>query len=193
MTTNTNSAQERTASIDLDEHIDRLTDVVTGCGAHAQASFAFICAALARRAQHISSAAESAGLAPAAPHVPRGVAKLLRNLREEGILSEGQITKALGVDRLTCREILDEVEVAPVAAASTVSPVLAQSAATTASASGELIVAADAVVERWHSRDWKQPHTAEFINRLAAAVGAAKRNQGVSLAQQGAGQEKNNG
>lgn len=38
----------------------------------------------------------------------------------------------------------------------------------------ELVRAADAVVERWHSRDWKQPHTAEFINRLAAAVGALK-------------------
>lgn len=45
----------------------------------------------------------------------------------------------------------------------------------------ELIAAADAVVERWHSRDWKQPHTAEFIARLAAAVGAAKR---AALAQQ---------
>ncbi len=39
----------------------------------------------------------------------------------------------------------------------------------------ELLQAADAVVERWHSKDWKQPHTADFINRLAAAVGAAKR------------------
>jgi hypothetical protein len=38
----------------------------------------------------------------------------------------------------------------------------------------ELVHAADAVVERWHSRDWKQPHTAEFINRLAEAVGALK-------------------
>jgi hypothetical protein len=38
----------------------------------------------------------------------------------------------------------------------------------------ELVHAADAVVERWHSRDWKQPHTADFINRLAAAVGSAK-------------------
>lgn len=38
----------------------------------------------------------------------------------------------------------------------------------------ELIAAANAVVERWHSRDWKAPHTKEFIERLAAAVGAAK-------------------
>ena len=38
----------------------------------------------------------------------------------------------------------------------------------------ELIEAADATVERWHSRDWKQPHTAEFVARLSAAVGAAK-------------------
>jgi hypothetical protein len=38
----------------------------------------------------------------------------------------------------------------------------------------ELVAAANAVVERWHSKDWKQPHTAEFIGRLAAAVGAVK-------------------
>lgn len=47
------------------------------------------------------------------PIVPPGVAKLLRRLREEGVLSEGQITQALDVDRLTCREILDEVEPDP--------------------------------------------------------------------------------
>ena len=29
-------------------------------------------------------------------------------LRDDAVLSEGQITKALGVDRLTCREILQE-------------------------------------------------------------------------------------
>lgn len=39
----------------------------------------------------------------------------------------------------------------------------------------ELIAAADAVVERWHSRDWKQPPTADFIARLSAAVGEARR------------------
>lgn len=49
-------------------------------------------------------------------------------------------------------------------------------------ASAELIAAADATVERWHSRDWKQPHTADFIARLAAAVGAAKA---ADRAQQG--------
>jgi hypothetical protein len=55
----------------------------------------------------------------------------------------------------------------------------------------ELIEAADAVVERWHSLDWKQPHTAEFIARLSAAVGAAKRNQGASHASNaGEGDEK---
>lgn len=43
-----------------------------------------------------------------------------------------------------------------------------------AEVAGELVKAADAVVERWHSKDWKQPHTGEFISRLAAAVGAAK-------------------
>lgn len=37
-----------------------------------------------------------------------------------------------------------------------------------------LIEAANAVVERWHSKDWKQPHTAEFISRLASAIGAVK-------------------
>jgi hypothetical protein len=47
------------------------------------------------------------------PIVPPGVAQLLRRLREEGTLSEGQITQALGVDRLTCREILDEAETDP--------------------------------------------------------------------------------
>ncbi len=44
----------------------------------------------------------------------------------------------------------------------------------TGGAMAELLAAADAAVERWHSKDWKQPHTAEFINRLAAAVGALK-------------------
>jgi hypothetical protein len=39
----------------------------------------------------------------------------------------------------------------------------------------ELVRAADAVVERWHSRDWKQPHTHDFIYRLDGAVGALKR------------------
>jgi hypothetical protein len=39
----------------------------------------------------------------------------------------------------------------------------------------ELVNAADAAVERWHSRDWKQPHTRDFIYRLAGAVGAVKR------------------
>ncbi len=43
------------------------------------------------------------------PAIPSGLAKLLRQLRDEGMLSEGQITQALGVDRLTCREILDEM------------------------------------------------------------------------------------
>ena len=39
---------------------------------------------------------------------------------------------------------------------------------------GDLLDAANAVVERRHTKDWKQPHTVVFIERLAAAVGAAK-------------------
>jgi hypothetical protein len=46
---------------------------------------------------------------------------------------------------------------------------------TRAAVTGDLLAAADAVVERWHSRDWKQPPTASFIERLARAVGWAKR------------------
>lgn len=38
----------------------------------------------------------------------------------------------------------------------------------------ELVNAANATVERWHSKDWKQPHTAEFINRLALAIGTVR-------------------
>lgn len=53
-------------------------------------------------------------------------------------------------------------------------PNFATPAAPTDAKPDELIEAANAVVERWHSRDWKQPHTADFIARLAAAVGAAK-------------------
>jgi hypothetical protein len=49
----------------------------------------------------------------------------------------------------------------------------------------ELLAAADAVVERWHSRDWKQPHTAEYIARLAAAVGAVKRRAPPALDTEG--------
>lgn len=52
---------------------------------------------------------------------------------------------------------------------------LARNAACALAADDELVRAADAVVERWHSRDWKQPHTGEFIARLAASVGTAKR------------------
>jgi hypothetical protein len=50
----------------------------------------------------------------------------------------------------------------------------------------ELLAAADAVVERWHLRDWKAPHTAEYIARLSAAVGAVKRRASVSTPQQSA-------
>jgi hypothetical protein len=43
----------------------------------------------------------------AAPTIPKSLAKLLLRLREDGVLSEGQITQALETDRLTCREILE--------------------------------------------------------------------------------------
>jgi hypothetical protein len=39
---------------------------------------------------------------------------------------------------------------------------------------GELIAAADALIERWHSRDWRAEPTADFIARLTRAVGRAK-------------------
>ncbi len=51
---------------------------------------------------------------------------------------------------------------------------LAASRRAAATVLAELIEAADATVERWHSRDWKQPHTAEFINRLALAIGTVR-------------------
>lgn len=64
----------------------------------------------------------------------------------------------------------------------------AQPAPVSAQVSDELLSAADAVVERWHSKDWKQPHTAEFINRLSAAVGAVKFATPVAVAPSPAGE-----
>lgn len=55
--------------------------------------------------------AQAACTPGSAASIPAGLAKLLRSCRDDGMLSEGQITAALGVDRLTCREILDGVPV----------------------------------------------------------------------------------
>lgn len=44
------------------------------------------------------------------PLVPVGVMKILAELHDAAILSEGQIATALGVDRVTCRTMLDETQ-----------------------------------------------------------------------------------
>jgi hypothetical protein len=49
--------------------------------------------------------------------------------------------------------------------------------ATVAAVTAELLAAGNAVVEHWHSRDWKKPPTADVIARLTRAVGRVKRGR----------------